>query len=286
MMDDKKQTSGLSLEAVTDWWESEITDIAPGSIRVRGYRIEELIGRVGFPSMIWLVLRGELPTQRQADLFGAVLVAGVDHGPQAPSNSIARMAITCGIGINGAIASGVNALGDVHGGAGQQCMELLGDIHRRHTGGMDLSAAVTAALDAFRAKHGRFIPGFGHRFHPVDPRSARLAELIRSAARQGVVTGKYLSVGDAVQQSLSHGKPASLPMNVDGITAVLLLELGFAPEMGRGIFVLSRSVGICAHAFEQSQRGERIKGPTPPEFGFRYTGVPPRNLPDDKDLPR
>ena len=47
-----------------------------------------------------------------------------------------------------------------------------------------------------------------------------------------------------------------------------------------------RSVGICAHAFEQSQRGERIKGPTPPEFGFRYNGVPPRNLPDDKDLPR
>jgi citrate synthase len=145
---------------------------------------------------------------------------------------------------------------------------------------------VTAGLDVFRAKHGRFIPGFGHRFHPVDPRSARLAELIRSAARDGVVTGKYLSVGDAVQQSLSHGKPASLPMNVDGITAVLLLELGFAPEMGRGIFILSRSVGICAHAFEQSQRGERIKGPTPPEFGFRYTGVPPRNLPDDKDLPR
>jgi len=286
MMDDKKPASGLSLEAVTDWWESEITDIAPGSIRVRGYRIEELIGRVGFSSMIWLVLRGELPTQKQADLFGAVLVAGVDHGPQAPSISIARMAITCGIGINGAIASGVNALGDVHGGAGQQCMELLGDIHRRHVGGMDLSAAVTAGLDMFRAKHGRFIPGFGHRFHPVDPRSARLAEMIRSAAREGVVTGKYLSVGDAVQQSLSHGKPASLPMNVDGITAVLLLELGFAPEMGRGIFVLSRSVGICAHAFEQSQRGERIKGPTPPEFGFRYTGVPPRNLPDDKDLPR
>jgi citrate synthase len=286
MMDDKKQTSGLSLEAVTDWWESEITNVAPGSIRVRGYAIEELIGRVGFSSMIWLVLRGELPTQRQADLFGAVLVAGVDHGPQAPSISIARMAITCGIGINGAIASGVNALGDVHGGAGQQCMELLGDIHRRHARGMDLSAAVTAGLDAFRAKHGRFIPGFGHRFHPVDPRSARLAELIRIAAREGVVTGKYLSVGDAVHQSLSHGKPASLPMNVDGITAVLLLELGFAPEMGLGIFILSRSVGICAHAFEQSQRGERIKGPTPPEFGFRYTGVPPRNLPDDKDLPR
>ena len=285
-MDEKKRTDGLSLEAVTDWWESEITDIAPGSIRIRGYAIEDLIGRISFPAMIWLVMRGELPTKAQADLFGAVLVAAVDHGPQAPSIAIARMAITCGIGINGAIASGVNALGDVHGGAGQQCMELLADIHRRETGGMDLEDAVTAGLDAFRAKHGRFVPGFGHRFHPVDPRAERLSGLIRDAARGGMVTGRFLSAGEAVQQKLSKAKPASLPMNIDGITAVVLLELGFPAEMGRGIFILSRSVGICAHAFEQSQRGERIKGPIPPEFGFRYRGVPPRELPDDaKDLP-
>jgi citrate synthase len=283
-MDDPKQTSGLSLEAVTDWWETEITEIAPGSIRIRGYRIEDLIGRISFPAMIWLILRGELPTKAQADLFGAVLVAGVDHGPQAPSISIARMAMTCGIGLNSAIASGVNSLGDVHGGAGQQCMELLSDIRRREAGGMSLDEAVTAGLDAFCAQHGRFIPGFGHRFHAVDPRAVRLSELIREAARNGVVNGHFLSIGEAVQQRLSKAKRASLPMNVDGITAVLLLGLGFPAELGRGIFVLSRSVGICAHAFEQSQRGERIKGPTPPEFGFRYRGPGPRELPED--LPR
>ena len=61
---------------------------------------------------------------------------------------------------------------------------------------------------------------------------------------------------------------------------LVLLELGFPAEMGRGIFILSRSVGICAHAFEQSKKGERIKGPSPPELGFRYTGVAPRKLPD------
>jgi citrate synthase len=285
-MDDSKHATDLSLEAVTDWWESEITDIAPGSIRVRGYAIEDLIGRIGFASMIWLVMRGELPTKPQADLFGAILVAGVDHGPQAPSIAIARMAITCGIGINGAMASAVNALGDVHGGAGQQCMGLLADIRRRETNGASLDAAAAAALDAFRAAHGRFIPGFGHRFHTVDPRAARLAELIKQAARDGVVSGHFLAAGEAVQLRLSQGRAVSLPMNVDGITAVMLLELGFPEEMGRGIFILSRSVGICAHAFEQAQRGERIKGPTPPEFGFRYHGVPPRELPSaTEELP-
>jgi citrate synthase len=280
-MDDSKAAKGLSLEAVTDWWESEIVEIAPGSIRIRGYAIEDLIGRISFPAMIWLTMRGELPSKRQADLFGAILVAGVDHGPQAPSIAIARMAITCGIGLNGAMASAVNSLGDVHGGAGQQCMELLADIRRRETGGAGLDEAVSAGLDAYRAQYGRFIAGIGHRFHPIDPRAARLAELIREAAQDGVVGGHFLSVGEAVQQRLSNGRATALPLNVDGATAVVLLELGFPAEMGRGIFILSRSVGICAHAFEQSQAGERIKGPTPPQFGFRYRGVPPREVPDD-----
>src|SRR5689334_1899257 len=164
--------------AVAAWWESAITEIAPGSIRVRGYAIEDLIGRISFPAMIWLMLRGELPTKRQAELLSAVLVAGVDHGPQAPSIAIARMAMSCGLGLNGAMASAVNALGDVHGGTGQQCMELLADIARREASAANLEQAVALSLDAFRAKHGRFIPGFGHRFHAVDPRAARLSELI------------------------------------------------------------------------------------------------------------
>src|ERR1700741_3856101 len=112
-MDIEKGKSALTLDRVADWWQTEISDIAPGVIRVRGYAIEDLIGRISFPAMIWLTLRGELPTPQQAHLLGAVLVAGVDHGPQAPSIAIARMAITCGVGLNSAISSGVNALGDV-----------------------------------------------------------------------------------------------------------------------------------------------------------------------------
>src|SRR4051812_13975794 len=202
-MDDSERTKGLSLEAVTDWWETAIPEIAPGSIRVRGYAIGDLIGNISFPAMIWLMLRGELPNKRQADLLGAVLVAGVDHGPQAPSIAIARMAMSCGLPLNGAMASAVNALGDVHGGAGQQCMELLADIAKRETVSGNLGQAVAAGLDAFRVRHGRFIPGFGHRFHAVDPRASRLSELIRHAARSRVVNGHYLSVAEAVQMNLA-----------------------------------------------------------------------------------
>src|SRR5690606_12971992 len=107
-----------------DWWQTQIIDMKPGVIRFRGYAIEELIGHVSFAQMIWLMLRGELPSRRQADLLDAALMSGVDHGPQAPSIAIARMAATCGVGLNNAMASAMNVLGDIHGGAGEQAVEL------------------------------------------------------------------------------------------------------------------------------------------------------------------
>src|SRR4249919_2730737 len=132
------------------WWDTAIIDIHPGEIAIRGYPIEQLIGRVRFPDMIWLMLRGELPTRGQSDLLEAALVPGVDHGPHAPSIAISRMAVTCGLPLNGAMASAINVLDDVHGGAGQQCMELYRDIDAKCGEGGDLAAVATACIELRR----------------------------------------------------------------------------------------------------------------------------------------
>src|SRR4051812_18602141 len=113
-----------SADEVADWWATAICRMAPGEIELRGRPVQELIGSTSLTSMIWLMLRGDLPQPREAALLEAALVAGVDHGPQAPSIAAARMAATCGIGLSNAMATGVNLLGDSHGGAGQQCVEL------------------------------------------------------------------------------------------------------------------------------------------------------------------
>jgi citrate synthase len=64
-----------------------------------------------------------------------------------------------------------------------------------------------------------------------------------------------------------------VPINVDGLTAIIYGELGFPPPMARGLFVLSRSVGILAHTWEETQSGRRIKGPIPPSILPTYRGV-------------
>ena len=249
-------------------------------IRYRGYAIEDLIGRISFPAMIWLMLRGELPSEGQADLLGTALMAAVDHGPQAPSIAIARMAATCGVGINNAMASAINVLGDVHGGAGEQCVEIYQAIAARIDAGEAIDDAVEAELTALAERGIKFVPGFGHRFHPVDPRAPRLLEVVEAAAAAGVVGGGFAAIGRAVEAALARRKGGKrIPMNIDGATAVIYAELGFPPPLCRGLFVLSRSVGALAHAWEQMQATERNKGPIPRQYLWRYRGAEPRPVP-------
>ncbi len=255
-------------DAVRHWWRTSIIDMAPGQIVFRGEPIEDLIGNVSFAQMIWHMVRGGVPSKEEAALFEAALVAGVDHGPQAPSIAAARMAATCGVGLNNAMATAVNMLGDVHGGAGEQCAELYFGISARMDDGEPLASAVRAGLNDWRATYGKIVSGFGHRFHkPVDPRAPRLMQLVRDAAEVGTVSGRYADIGEAVQRELAEQRGGrAIAMNIDGATAVIFCELGFPAPLSRGLFCLSRSVGILSHAWEQMQQGGRNKGPMPPKY--------------------
>lgn len=261
---------------VSDWWTTEIIDMAPGQIRMRGHPVQDLIGALTFPQMIWLLTRGDIPGTAEASLMEAALVAAVDHGPQAPSIAAARMSVTCGLGLNGAMATAVNMLDDIHGGAGEQAIELYGWIAMEARKGHPLETAAAAMIDRWQAERSRFVPGFGHRFHkPEDPRAPRLLNLVDDAARAGTVTGGYAEIGRAVQKVLHDRKTRPVPMNIDGATAVIYAELGFSGPLTRGLFCLSRSVGAMAHAWEQMNQGGRNKGPTPPQYRWSYRGPNP-----------
>ncbi len=258
-------------DTVRHWWRTSIIDMAPGRIAFRGHPIQNLIGTVSFGQMIWLMTKGDLPTAEQAALLECALVAGVDHGPQAPSIAAARMAATCGVGLNNVMATGVNMLGDVHGGAGEQCAELYLNIAGRMDSGAELETATVDGIAAWRETYGKVISGFGHRFHkPVDPRAPRLMALVREAARTGTVSGRFADIGEAVQAEIGAARRTPIAMNIDGATAVIFCELGFPPPLSRGLFCLSRSVGVLAHGWEQMQQGGRNKGPMPPKYLPEY----------------
>ena len=250
---------------VSEWWSTNIIEMEPGSISLRGTPIENLIGNKSFVEMIWIMTTGDQINEKKSALLEAALVAAVDHGPQAPSIAAARMSATCGVDINNSLATGINVLGDIHGGAGQQALELYVEIKKEGIENID------NVLKKHKDMNGGFIPGFGHRFHkPTDPRAPRLIELVNAAADQGEVSGVFSKIACEIEERLSNKKP--VPMNIDGATAVIYAELGCPPPLARGLFCISRSVGILAHTWEQMQQDERIKGPTPPSYGWKYKG--------------
>lgn len=276
-----KQRSALDMYSDgAAWWETAISDIKKNEIIIRGYPIEELIGNVSYTQMLYLLLCGEVLSEKKAKLWESVLVAGADHGPRAPSIAAARMAATCGISFNSCIATGINVLGDVHGGAVEKAMHLFystGSLLDAHPE-KGLSSIVAEQFERFKNR-GEKLPGFGHQLHDDDPRVRRLYELAQSLIDEGEIEGKYLKIAEEYRLHLEQSKKKKITMNIDGVAAAIQCELSIPAEAAKGIFALSRGMGIVAHAFEELQNGALIKGPCPNRDDLvRYSGPAKRHF--------
>ncbi len=272
----RRERSALSRfrEGGHAWWETAISDVQPGRIVIRGERIEHLIESMSYAGVVGLVVGNLRLTAMQSRLLEAALVAGIDHGVRAPSIAAARMAATCGVPLNCAVATGINVLGDDHGGAGEQCMELLNEAVSRVAADHTSVESVATTMVAERLRLDERIPGFGHQLHKHgDPRRRPMLQLIDNATAAGEINGSFARAALALEAALAKAKGRSLGLNVDGVTAIVYCELDLPAAAAKGLFCLSRGVGIVAHALEEMQSGSRIKGPCPPgEDLVKYVG--------------
>ncbi|MBU0703470.1 MAG: citryl-CoA lyase [Chloroflexi bacterium] len=254
-------------------WSQPITKIEPNKVAVRGYRIDELMGRVPFAHVVYLVLKGELPTESQGRVMDAILVASVDHGATPPSALAARTVASGGAPLTTGIAAGIMTINRHHGGAIEGCMQvLLEAVARKREKEQDALTAARELMAEYRAQKKR-VPGYGHRIHTEDPRTIKLFALCEEEG----VAGEYVEMGQALRQAMKETLGKDLPMNVDGAIAAVLCELGFPPEMGNGLFAIARTVGLTAHVFDEitNQRPMRRISPTAQE----YSGPEERELP-------
>jgi len=257
-----------------DAFDTAITYTAPGEIRLRGYPVEQIMGRVDFGSAVYLLLRGELPDAPIGRLVTAVLVSSLDHGPSAPSVHSARLAASTGAPLNACVAAGVLNINRYHGGAIQDCATALREIVQRcDERSIPLSQAVDDVLGEYRARRFR-VAGFGHRLHPVDPRTGRLFALADEAG----CCGRYVEACRLVESGLHKQLGKKLPINVDGAIAAVLCELGFDTSLMNAFFIIARVPGLIAQAHEEMQRQRRMRRIVP--GAHRYDGPEPRDLPD------
>ena len=259
----------------SDNWRTALTCIEPNTIMVRGYPLDEMMGRLTFGEAIYLLLMGEVPSPAIGSLMEAVLVSFIDHGATPPSTLAARNTATTGAALRACVASGILGFGRYHGGDIESCMHFLDEgLEHVRKGASYRDAAdliVTRCADA-----GESIPGFGHRFHTRDPRAARLFQM----ALELEAEGEHVQMIRAVEMVMAERaqKAAPMPVNIDGAIAAVCGDIGIPPAVANALFIISRVPGIAAHAREEIERNEPMRQIDPKDHV--YDGPSQRRLPE------
>jgi citrate synthase len=261
-----------------DRWQTALTAIAPNSILVRGYPLDEMMGRLSFADAVYLLLMGELPTPAIGRMLNAVLISSLDHGVTPPSTLAARNVATSGAPLKDCAAAGILAFGPEHGGDIESCMRFLDSGLTLVRNGTPLQEAAERIVEDC-VRQQQVPPGFGHRFHSRDPRAARLFQL----ALELELEGEHVRLIRVAERALEKRKDKfdrALPVNVDGAIAAICADLGFAYELGNAIFLISRLPGLIAHAHEERSRHLRMRQIDPKDHD--YDGSRERRLPEGR----
>jgi citrate synthase len=261
---------------VEDRWRTALTCIEPNKILMRGYPLDELMGRLTFGEAIYLLLIGEVPSPSIGMLMEAMLVSFIDHGATPPSTMAARNTATTGAPLRACVAAGVLGFGRYHGGDIESCIQFLDnglELVRKGESYRDAAAELLRRC----AETGEMPPGFGHRFHTRDPRAARLFQM----ALELEVEGHHVQMIRAVEVMLSEHPDREgrvTPVNVDGAIAAICGDLGLPPAIADALFIISRVPGIAAHAWEERERQAPMREIDPKEH--LYDGPSERRVPE------
>lgn len=253
-----------------DAWRTAIVNKDETHIWLRGYDITQLMSRASFASVLFLLHKNRMPTEGEERLFNALMIASADHGAGAPSCATARLAASGNReSLSAAVAAGILAIGDVHGGAGALTMDVIAGIVADATAsGGNIGDAASRYVNRTKSSGGR-VPGFGHRVHTTDPRVAVLFDL----ATQAGVAGAGIETVLALDAALKSRK-AEIPINIDGALAAVLYDLGFPASAGKLIFIAGRVAGLTAEVAEEHEREKPMRIRIP----ITYDGPPPRDL--------
>jgi citrate synthase len=183
------------------------------------------------------------------------------------------MLASYGVPIQAGIAAGVMTFGDIQGGAGQQLALKLQSVVRRiaEDGEVTDEALQRAAKEIVADSRAQRSPleGFGHPQHGADPRTPILMDL----AKEEGVFSHHSSLLAHLEHELAQAVGRTIPANIDGAIAALILDLGFTWETTRIFFVAPRSVGLAAHYLEETAQGNTWRHV--PADQVNYTGPMP-----------
>jgi citrate synthase len=206
-------------------------------------------------------------------MMDALLTVCLEHSLNAPSVDATVFVASSGVPLQAAVSAGVAGMGDWHGGAIEQAAKMLQDGVQSMRGKVVSTAETAQAILEGYRERGEKIAGFGHPTHTNDPRTVKLLEL----AAETQLRGEHVELAQAIESLTEKFFRKHLILNVDGCIAGIISDMGFDWRFGKGFFIVSRTPGLIAHAYEQMYHDKPYKAPDWSEIA--YTGPPERPVP-------
>lgn len=174
-----------------------------------------------------------------------LLILHADH-EQNCSTSTVRLVGSSRVNLYSSICAGICALwGPLHGGANQQVIEMLEQIHKQ---GLSIKRCIALAKD----KDSSFrLMGFGHRvYRNYDPRAKMIREMCLGLLKKQHKKDPLLEIAmELEEEALSSDffLERKLYPNIDFYSGLIYREIGIPTNMFTVMFVMGRMPGWIAH---------------------------------------
>ena len=134
--------------------KTAISRVENNKIVTRGYNQRDLIEKIRYSDMVFLLLKGRLPTLEEGRIFNHVLVSFGDHGVTPPSTQTARLVTSSGSPVNSAVAGALLSFGNKHAGAIERAMNLyqskVSSIYRTEDSNIDNKQIASLAIEIYK----------------------------------------------------------------------------------------------------------------------------------------
>ena len=218
--------------------------------------LEKLNENEPFSHIIYRAITGNAKVnESHSRMIEAMIVACVDHGVTPPSAQATLIAASTRTPYEVAVAHGVGAITDVHGGAGAKAAQFFNEcIQKAKKEKIDVSLSTRNLMREY-IEEGKRVEGMGHRVHTKDPRR----DVLWNLATQTGVADEHVQLSKIISTIFEQVRGMSLPINVDGVIGSIVADMGLDPTIAKVLFVYGRLAGLSAHYFEEVASQPRMR---------------------------
>jgi citryl-CoA lyase len=240
----------------SDYWTTSVSKVVDSDVLIRGYSLEEIIGKLPFSACAYLLVRGELPTPAQSRMMDAFFTCILDYSLYKPGTVAARYTASANPQMVPALATSILAVGKHTLAPDDTARFVEEEFARFKASGKTVEEFASDLVTSYKAQKKR-IPGLGHPvFKYEDPRAQKLKAL----AQETGVWGEKASFYEAVHRAFTAlpGRETT-PINDVGMLALIMGDMGFTPDEMTGLAIMSMIPGVIAHVSEELQHGKPIR---------------------------